>query len=82
MKEQRIAYLDCFSGVSGDMLLASLLDAGASLERINEILAALNIGCAVERVKESLSGITASRVKSIHLFVRFWPKAKKELETD
>ncbi|MEA2503502.1 MAG: Nickel insertion protein, partial [Actinomycetota bacterium] len=24
-----IAYLDCFSGASGDMILAALIDAGA-----------------------------------------------------
>jgi len=30
----RIAYLDCFSGISGDMLLGALIDAGAEKEAI------------------------------------------------
>ncbi|CAM9869837.1 unnamed protein product [Discosporangium mesarthrocarpum] len=30
----KIAYIDCFSGVAGDMLLAGLLDAGAPLNKL------------------------------------------------
>lgn len=63
MKIGRIAYLDCFSGVSGDMLLAALLDAGASLKRINETLAGFNIGCAVKHTRETVSNFAASRVE-------------------
>ena len=63
MKERNIAYLDCFSGISGDMLLAALLDAGAPLRTINEMLAGLEIGCAIERIKETVSGIAVSRVR-------------------
>lgn len=40
----RIAYLDCFSGISGDMLLAALVDAGANRERIEEELRRLPLG--------------------------------------
>ena len=38
-----IAYLDCFAGASGDMLLAALVDAGADLELMQDQLTALNI---------------------------------------
>lgn len=38
-----IAYFDCFSGASGDMLLGALLDAGAPLEDLRSVLATLPI---------------------------------------
>ena len=34
----KIAYLDCFSGISGDMFLGALLDAGLSLDKLNQCL--------------------------------------------
>ena len=30
----RIAYFDCFSGVSGDMILGALIDAGLELQQL------------------------------------------------
>lgn len=39
-----IAYLDCFSGVSGDKFLGALVDAGFSMERLHENLSGLEIG--------------------------------------
>jgi len=38
-----IAYFDCFAGSGGDMIVAALLDAGASLDGIREHVARLNI---------------------------------------
>jgi uncharacterized protein (DUF111 family) len=32
----KIAYFDCFSGASGDMIIGSLLDAGLDLEIIEK----------------------------------------------
>jgi uncharacterized protein (TIGR00299 family) protein len=37
----RIAYFDCFAGISGDMALAALIDAGADFDVIREELAKL-----------------------------------------
>ena len=32
----KVAYLDCFSGISGDMFIGALLDAGLSFENLDE----------------------------------------------
>lgn len=39
----RIAYFDCFSGISGDMILGALIDAGLSLEELKKELAKLQL---------------------------------------
>ena len=39
----KIAYFDCFSGCSGDMIIGSLLDAGLDLEVLRKGLDGLNV---------------------------------------
>jgi len=58
----RIAYLDCFSGISGDMFLGALLDAGVPLRLFEETVAALNIGARLEISRVDRNGITATKV--------------------
>jgi uncharacterized protein (TIGR00299 family) protein len=56
----RIAYLDCFSGISGDMLLGALLDAGVQPSNLENALSKLNLAnweLSLERVTKS--GISA-----------------------
>ena len=39
----RVAYVQCAAGVAGDMLLAALVDAGASMDAVHRSLAALGV---------------------------------------
>lgn len=59
----RIAYFDCFSGASGDMILGALMDAGMPLETLNAELARLNLSrydVGLEKVsKKGLAGTRA-----------------------
>ena len=48
----RIAYFDCFSGASGDMILGALLDAGLSIERLRGELAKLHLSHYDVRVRK------------------------------
>jgi len=58
----RIAYLDCFSGMSGDMFLGALIDAGVSSELLESTVAALNLEARLEISRVNRSGITATKV--------------------
>jgi pyridinium-3,5-bisthiocarboxylic acid mononucleotide nickel chelatase len=58
----RIAYLDCFSGISGDMFLGALVDAGVPAKLFEDTVAALNIGARLEISRVNRSGITATKV--------------------
>ena len=59
----KIAYFDCFSGASGDMILGALIDAGLSLQRLREELKKLRIPTVHLRAKKVLKGgISATHV--------------------
>jgi len=58
----RLSYLDCFSGISGDMFLGALLDAGLPASVLEETVAALNVGARLEISRVSRGGISATKV--------------------
>lgn len=58
----RIAYLECFSGISGDMLLGAMVDAGVPLEVLQQTTAALNVGARLEARRVLRGGITGTKV--------------------
>jgi uncharacterized protein (TIGR00299 family) protein len=58
----KIAYLDCFSGVSGDMLVGSLLDAGLPFEELESIISGLNLdGYTISAKKEERKNLFGTR---------------------
>jgi pyridinium-3,5-bisthiocarboxylic acid mononucleotide nickel chelatase len=58
----RIVYLDCFSGISGDMFLGALIDAGVSPDLLEDSVKALDIGARLEISKVVRAGISATKV--------------------
>lgn len=61
----RIAYLECFSGISGDMFLGALVDAGVSPEVFIRTVKALGVEARLEVSRVDRSGISATKVDVI-----------------
>jgi uncharacterized protein (TIGR00299 family) protein len=61
----RIAYLECFSGISGDMFLGALLDAGVPPEVFTRTVAALGVDARLEISRVDRSGISATKLDVI-----------------
>ena len=59
----RVAYFECFSGISGNMLLAALLDAGVSEELLQRTLASLDIQAELLISQVNRSGIASTHVE-------------------
>jgi uncharacterized protein (TIGR00299 family) protein len=77
----RIAYLECFSGISGDMFLGALLDAGVPPEVFTRTVEALGVDARLEISRVDRSGISATKLDVIAAGEKelpreeFWEKA-------
>lgn len=61
-----LAYFDCFSGISGDMILGALVDAGLPVETLRAELACLELaGYTIDREPVTRGGIAATRVRVV-----------------
>jgi hypothetical protein len=60
----RVAWFHCFAGISGDMALGSLIDAGADIAEIRDVLSRLAIsGWSIEAEPVLRSGIAATHLR-------------------
>jgi len=58
----KIAYFDCFSGVSGDMILGALIDAGLDMRELESELGKLKIsGYKIKAGKTAKRGISGTK---------------------
>jgi uncharacterized protein (TIGR00299 family) protein len=59
----RVAHFDCFSGISGDMTLAALIDVGVDPDAIRQALASLGLPIRMEVEKVRKGGFAATYVR-------------------
>ncbi len=60
----KLAYLDCISGISGDMLLAALVDAGWNKDRLTDLPAILKLDGTEIAVREAFrNGLRALKLE-------------------
>jgi uncharacterized protein (TIGR00299 family) protein len=58
----KIAYFDCFSGASGDMILGALIDAGFQIEELRNELKKLNLsGYEIQATQKTKNGIAGTK---------------------
>jgi uncharacterized protein (TIGR00299 family) protein len=58
----RVAYLDCFAGIAGDMLLGALIDAGVPAQVLVDAVNALGLGASLRIERVDRSGIACTKV--------------------
>jgi len=82
----RIAYLECFSGISGDMFMGALIDAGVPPQLFIRTVEALGVDARLEIRRVDRSGISATKVDVIAAGEKELPReefwAKEQAEHD
>jgi uncharacterized protein (TIGR00299 family) protein len=59
----RIGYIECFAGISGDMLVGAVVAAGADRSLLERVAASLDLGAALEFTNVDRSGIRSVKAK-------------------
>src|SRR5437764_8209226 len=80
----RLAYFDCFSGISGDMTLGALVDAGVDPRPIQEAISSLGLPGSVsfETVKKGGFRATHAKVHAPHEHAhRHWHHIEAIIDT-
>ncbi|MGD8502213.1 MAG: nickel pincer cofactor biosynthesis protein LarC [Syntrophobacterales bacterium] len=76
----RIAYFDCFSGISGDMILGALIDLGLDPKALSKQLSKLPLdGYEIEMSREQRGPVTGTRV-DIHVEQEQPPRSSEQIQ--
>ena len=76
----RIAYFDCFSGISGDMTIAAFLDAGLSMKTLSKELSKLKLkGYSLKKTDASRGSLSGTRFNCIAEVKRHGHRPLKEI---
>ncbi len=62
----KIAYFDCFSGISGDMLLGSMIDAGLDIKYIEDEIKKLGLDSVEIKAEKTVKQNIASTKFTVH----------------
>ena len=66
MRNKRVIYFDCFSGISGDMILGAFVNLGVALKEIKKGLKCLNLkGYKINSRQVKRNGFVGTKVNVV-----------------